>query len=160
MPTVYIALGSNIGDREANLKEAMRLLGESGVEIIKVSSMYETEPVDYLEQPWFFNAVLEAQTDLAPMELLATLRRIETEMGSKKLVRKGPRLIDLDILLYGDETIHTAELEVPHPRMLQRNFVLAPLAEIAPRLRHAGWDASASELLANSSDQSVVRRLS
>jgi 2-amino-4-hydroxy-6-hydroxymethyldihydropteridine diphosphokinase len=159
MPTVYIALGSNIGDREGNLREAMRLLRERGVEITKVSSLYETEPVDYLEQPWFLNAVLEARTELVPLELLAQLRGIETVMGSKKLIRKGPRLIDLDILLYGEETIRTTELEVPHPRMLQRNFVLAPLAEIAPTLQHPDWVAPAADVLARSSDESIVRRL-
>jgi len=158
MPTVYLALGSNIGDREANLREALRLLTESGIQILKISSIYETEPVDYLDQPWFLNAVLEAQTDLPAALLLITLRQIESQMGSKKPFAKGPRLIDLDILLYGNETIDTPELQVPHPRMLQRNFVLAPLAEIAPTLRHPAWSASAADLLAHSPDESIVRR--
>ena len=158
MPTVYLALGSNIGDREANLREALRLLTESGIQILKLSSIYETEPVDYLDQPWFLNAVLEAQTDLPAALLLITLRQIESQMGSKKPFAKGPRLIDLDILLYGNETIDTPELQVPHPRMLQRNFVLAPLAEIAPTLRHPAWSASAADLLAHSPDESIVRR--
>lgn len=157
MATVYLALGSNIGDREENLREAIRRLGASGVRVTKTSSVYETEPVDYLDQPWFLNGVLEAQTELSPTGLLATLRQIESQMGSKKPFAKGPRLIDLDILLYDDATIHTPELEVPHPRMLQRNFVLVPLAEIAPNLRHPSWPASAVELLANSPDASQVR---
>ena len=158
MPTIYLALGSNIGDREANLREALRLLSESAVTISKLSSIYETEPLDYLDQPWFLNAALEAQTDLSPHQLLAILRRIESQMGSKKPFPKGPRLIDLDILLYASETINTPDLQIPHPRMLQRNFVLAPLAEIAPSLRHPAWPASASDLLARSPDKSLVRR--
>ena len=158
MTTVYIALGTNVGDREHNVREALRLLGESGIRIQKISSIYETEPVDYLEQPWFLNATLEAQTDLAPLDLLQKLRAIESAMGSKKPFAKGPRLIDLDILLYADETITTPELQVPHPRMLDRRFVLAPLAEIAPKLRHPQWPATASQLLAVLKDSSIVRR--
>ena len=157
MLTVYLALGSNIGDREKNLREAVRLLTESQLRITKLSSLYETEPVDFLDQPWFLNAALEAQTDLPAGELLATLRNIESQMGSKKAFAKGPRLIDLDILVYGDETIATPELQVPHPRMLQRNFVLVPLAEIAPAFRHPSWTASAAELLFRSPDSSIVR---
>jgi 2-amino-4-hydroxy-6-hydroxymethyldihydropteridine diphosphokinase len=159
MPTVYLALGSNIGNRETNLREALRLLSESGVQISKLSSIYETEPLDYLDQPWFFNAALEAQTHLSAQQLLATVRQIESKMGSKKPFPKGPRLIDLDILLYDNDTINTPDLQIPHPRMLQRNFVLAPLAEIAPTLRHPSWPAPASELLAHSPDKSIIRRL-
>jgi 2-amino-4-hydroxy-6-hydroxymethyldihydropteridine diphosphokinase len=158
MPTVYLALGSNIGDREKNLREALRLLGESGIRIEKLSSIYETEPVDYLHQAWFLNTVLYAQTDLPAAQLLGTLRNIESQMGSKKPFAKGPRLIDLDILLYDDETIATTDLQIPHPRMLQRNFVLVPLAEIAPALRHPSWPASAAELLSRSPDTSIVRK--
>ncbi len=155
---VYLALGTNLGERERNLKEALRLLAEAGVQTTKTSSVYETEPVDYLDQPWFLNAVVEARTDLPAEKLLGALRRIEAQMGSKKAFAKGPRLIDLDILLYGDETIATPDLQVPHPRMLLRNFVLAPLAEIAPDLRHPLWPASAAELLKHSLDLSIVRR--
>src|ERR1700687_1205034 len=113
MITIYLALGSNIGDRRENLREAIRLLGESGIRIAKISSIYETEPVDYLDQAWFLNAVLEAQTDLLALQLLSTLRKIELQMGSKKAFDKGPRLIDLDILLYGDDTIAIPDLQVP-----------------------------------------------
>lgn len=158
MPTVYLALGSNVGDRQGNLGEAISRLTQSSIHITKLSSVYETEPVDYLDQAWFLNAVLEAQTDLSPRQLLATLRRIESEMGSQKPFPKGPRLIDLDILLYANETIHTPDLQIPHPRMLQRNFVLAPLAEIAPNLRHPSWPANVADLLAHSPDKSLVRR--
>ena len=160
MATVYLALGSNVGDREENLREAIRRLGASGVHIAKTSSVYETEPVDYLAQPWFLNGVLEARTELPASELLVALRRIESQMGSKKAFAKGPRLIDLDILLYDNASIHTPELQVPHPRMLLRNFVLVPLAEIAPSLRHPSWPATVAELLANSADASQVRKYS
>lgn len=157
MARVYLALGTNIGDREKNLSEAVRLLGEAAVQVIKLSGIYETEPVDYLDQAWFLNAVLAAHTDLSPSALLGALRSIEGRMGSKKAFAKGPRLIDLDILLYDDAAIDTPDLQIPHPRMLQRNFVLVPLAEIAPAVRHPSWPATAAELLARSSDRSAVR---
>jgi 2-amino-4-hydroxy-6-hydroxymethyldihydropteridine diphosphokinase len=158
MTTVYIALGTNVGDRHHNLREALRLLKDAGLLIQKTSSIYETEPVDYLDQAWFLNAVLEAQTDLSPLDLLYKLRAIESAMGSKKPFAKGPRLIDLDILLYDNDSIATPELQIPHPRMLDRRFVLAPLAEIAPNLRHPNWPATATQLLAELRDPSIVRR--
>jgi len=157
MTTAFIALGSNLGDRAQNLREAIRLLGESGVSISKISRFYETEPVDYLDQPWFLNAVLEAQTSLPAEELLATLRSIELQMGSKKAFAKGPRLLDLDILLYNNATIETPTLQIPHPRMLLRNFVMVPLAEIAPQLRHSSWSANAAELARHTGDASQIR---
>ncbi len=159
MITVYIALGTNVGEREANLLQALQLLPESGVQIRRVSSIYETEPVDYLDQEWFLNAALEGQTELDALDLLSALRVIEARMGSKKAFAKGPRKIDLDILLYGDETIDTPELQVPHPRMLERKFVLIPLAEIAPGLRHPSWKSGIAHLLVASSDHSAVKKL-
>ncbi len=157
--TVYLSLGSNVGERAKNLQDAIAALADAGVEVSRVSSIYETEPVDLLEQPWFLNCVVEAQTNLPPLELLQALRAIEARMGSKKLVPKGPRLIDMDILLYGNETIDTPELQVPHPRMHQRRFVLAPLAEIAPRARHPVSGLTAAEMLARAADKSQVRKL-
>ena len=156
--TVYLSLGSNLGDREKNLRTAIAALADSKVRVTRISSLYETEPVDLREQPWFLNCAVHAATEMPPLDLLHALRGIESLMGSKKLVPKGPRLIDLDILLYGDETIDTPELQVPHPRMLQRRFVLVPLAEIAPSLKHPSWKATAGELLANLSDASVARK--
>jgi 2-amino-4-hydroxy-6-hydroxymethyldihydropteridine diphosphokinase len=156
--TVYLSLGSNLGDRAGNLLAAIAALAGAGVRVTKASSLYETEPVDYLEQPWFLNCAVEAETALAPLALLHALRRIEAQLGSQKEFAKGPRLLDMDILLYGDETIELPELQIPHPRMLQRNFVLAPLAEIAPTLMHPSWPANVAELLATSADASQVRR--
>jgi len=157
--TAYLSLGSNVGDREKNLRVAIDALPHAGVAIAKVSSFYETEPVDFLDQPWFLNCVVEAETHFDPFMLLRALREIETKMGSKKLVAKGPRLIDMDILLYGSETIDTPDLQVPHPRMHLRRFVLVPLAEIAPSLRHPSWAKTISELAAVTTDRSEVRRL-
>ncbi|MGC1482412.1 MAG: 2-amino-4-hydroxy-6-hydroxymethyldihydropteridine diphosphokinase [Candidatus Acidiferrum sp.] len=159
MPIVYLSLGSNIGDREANLRAAIAGLPPAGIRIKQVSSLYETEPVDYLDQPWFLNCVVETETELDPQSLLRMLHSVESQLGSKKEFSKGPRKLDLDILFYGSETIDTPDLQIPHPRMLLRRFVLAPLAEIAPNLQHPTWSATASQLLARSSDASQVRRL-
>ncbi|MCU1243416.1 MAG: 2-amino-4-hydroxy-6-hydroxymethyldihydropteridine pyrophosphokinae [Candidatus Acidoferrum typicum] len=154
---VYLSLGANVGDRGKNLRDAMAALGNAGVCVTRVSSTYETEPVDYLDQPWFLNCAVEAETELKAVELLHTLREIETQMGSKKLVAKGPRLIDMDVLLYGNEVIYTAELQIPHPRMQLRRFVLEPLAEIAPQVRHPASGLTVSEMLARTPDKSAVR---
>jgi 2-amino-4-hydroxy-6-hydroxymethyldihydropteridine diphosphokinase len=156
---VYLSLGSNVGDRDENVKAAIAALPAAGVQVRRVSSFYETEPVDYLDQAWFLNCVVQAETELPPLELLRRLRGVEARMGSKKLIAKGPRLIDIDILLYGQETMDTSELQVPHPRMAQRRFVLVPLAEIAPGLRHPSWSGTAQELLAETPDKSEVRRV-
>lgn len=157
--TVYLSLGSNLGDRQRNLRTAIAALADARVRATRVSAFYETEPVDLREQPWFLNCVVKMETEIPPLDLLHALREIESTMGSKKLVPKGPRLIDLDILLYGDEAIDTAELQVPHPRMLQRKFVLVPLAEIAPNLSHPSWAGTVSQLLTSIGDSSVVRKL-
>jgi 2-amino-4-hydroxy-6-hydroxymethyldihydropteridine diphosphokinase len=147
-----------MGERAKNLRDAVAALGSVGVQVVRVSSVYETEPVDYLDQAWFLNMALEVETESGALELLRTLRQIETQMGSKKLMAKGPRLIDIDILLYGDQVIDTPELQVPHSRMHLRRFVLEPLAEIAPNVRHPVSGQSATEMLARTPDKSVVRK--
>ncbi len=157
--TVYLSLGSNIGDREKNLRAAIASLEDANVRVTRVSSFYETEPVDLREQPWFLNCVVEGKTKMAALELLHALREIERRMGSQKLVPKGPRLIDMDILLYGEDAINGPDLQVPHPRMLWRKFVLVPLAQIAPNMKHPLWNGTAAEMLAETPDQSQVRIL-
>jgi 2-amino-4-hydroxy-6-hydroxymethyldihydropteridine diphosphokinase len=154
---IYLSLGSNLGDRAANLDRAIAALPGTGVRMLRRSSLYETEPVDFLAQPWFLNCVVEAESSLMPRELLHALQGIERAFGSKKLVARGPRIIDLDILFYGASVIRTEEMEIPHPRMAQRRFVLAPLAELAPGLRHPVLGATIVELIAAAQDQSTVR---
>lgn len=156
---VFLSLGSNVGDREENLRAAIAALPEIGVQVKSISSIYETEPVDLLEQPWFLNSVVQGETTVPPVALIRELRELERRMGSKKLVARGPRLIDLDILLYGPQTIDSPELQVPHPRMHLRRFVLAPLAEIAPDAKHPSWTATATQLLNGLADNSVVKKL-
>jgi 2-amino-4-hydroxy-6-hydroxymethyldihydropteridine diphosphokinase len=157
MTVVYLSLGSNVGNRAENLRAAIAALPGTGLRVLRVSSIYETEPVDYLQQGWFLNCVLQGETDLMAGELLKRLRGIEAAMGSAKAFAKGPRLIDLDILFFGDVVMDTAELQVPHPRMEQRKFVLVPLAEIAPEMRHPVSGQSATEMLRATKDSSEVR---
>ena len=158
VPTsIYLSLGSNLGDRAGNLLAALSRLPSTGFRISKVSAFYETEPVDYLDQPWFINCVVEGECDQQPLDFLRALRAIEFELGSKKPFAKGPRLLDVDILLFRDESLRTPELQIPHPRMLNRKFVLVPLAEIAPDLQHPSWPANARALLARCNDPSIVR---
>jgi 2-amino-4-hydroxy-6-hydroxymethyldihydropteridine diphosphokinase len=154
---VYLSLGSNLGDRAANLEHAIRELPAAGVKVLRLSSIYETEPVDYVDQPWFLNCVIEGETSLQPKELLEHLQSIERKLGSRKLVPRGPRMIDLDILFYGDEVIRDEGIEIPHPRMTERRFVLVPLAEIAPGFRHPVMGFHALDLLSRTHDQSVVK---
>ena len=156
--TIYLSLGSNVGDRAANIGEAITALAFAGVSIVRQSSLYRTEPVDFEVQSWFINCVVEAETELMPRQLFRAVRSVEQQLGRRKLVRRGPRVIDIDILLYGTSTIRTPELEIPHPRMAERRFVLAPLAEIAPTLRHPMLKKTVAELLADCPDRSAVRK--
>jgi 2-amino-4-hydroxy-6-hydroxymethyldihydropteridine diphosphokinase len=157
LKTIYIALGSNLGDRAENLRAARERLEMSGVRIRRASSIYETEPREMLDQPWFLNQVIEAETTLFPRQLLARLLMIEREMGRVRMTPNGPRTIDLDILLFGNAVVHAAGLEIPHPRMAERRFVLEPLAELAGELRPPRGRRTVREMLAGVMDQSVRR---
>ena len=136
MSRAYVALGSNLGNREENLRTALKHLQENGVEVIKTSTFIETEPYGVTDQPGFVNAVCQVETELAPLELLRLLLSIEQEMGRVRLRRWGERNIDLDLLLYEDAVLESEELTLPHPDMQNRDFVLIPLAEIAGEVVH------------------------
>ncbi len=133
--TVYLSLGSNLGDRAENLQSAIGRLRSLG-EVAAVSSFYETEPVEFAAQPWFLNCALALVTEKLPRQLLLALLAIERAMGRRRLRPKGPRLIDIDIVLFGSAVVDTPRLAIPHPAMHERRFVLDPLAEIAPDVRH------------------------
>jgi len=144
---VFLGLGSNLGDRQSYLDAACReLAAHPLIRIIQTSSLYETEPVGYQEQGWFLNQVVEIETTLEPKELLSFTQGMENKLGRKRLIRWGPRVIDLDILLYGNSVINTTALIIPHPRMYERQFVLVPLAEIAPDIIHPDGSATREHL--------------
>lgn len=157
MATVYLGLGTNLGQREENLKRALELLAYK-VKVEEVSTYYETEPMGFKEQPLFLNAVCRASTDLKPQELLSFIKEIEEGMGRKKSFRNAPREIDIDILLYDDLRMDSAELTIPHPHLTERAFVLAPLAEIAPELVEPISGKSITRLLAEVDGREGVRR--
>jgi 2-amino-4-hydroxy-6-hydroxymethyldihydropteridine diphosphokinase len=156
--TVYLSLGSNLGDRERNIEQAVELLAAAGLCVLRRSPVYETEPQDIRDQPWFLNVVIEAETEVFPKQLLARLQNIERQLGRKRIKPKGPRIIDIDILLYGDSVIETDELVVPHPRLAERRFVLEPLAALAPDLRHPVTRRTVREMLPVTSGQHVRKR--
>ncbi len=155
--TTYIGLGSNIGDKIATCRRALDLLRRAG-RINKVSSFYCTEPVGYPNQDDFINAVVELETSLSPLALLAACHVIEDKLGRSRLLQWGPRTIDLDILLYGDEVINDSELSIPHPLMAERGFVLVPLSEIAPQKMHPVLRKKTVDLLNELNDAHRVTR--
>jgi 2-amino-4-hydroxy-6-hydroxymethyldihydropteridine diphosphokinase len=157
--TVYLGLGSNVGDRERNLQRALEQMETPDLHIVRASPIYETEPVDYTQQPWFLNQVAEAETELFPMQLLARVGRVERTLGRVRGIPKGPRIIDIDILFFGRAVARTAKLEIPHPGIAGRRFVLMPLADLAPDLRHPVTHKTVREML-EAAPTHKIRRLS
>ena len=149
MAIAYISIGSNLGDREENCKQALRLLQANGILIKKQSRMYETEPWGIKDQPKFINMAVEVETDKKPEELLRVLEEIEKEIGRTETVKWGPRVIDLDILFYDDLILKTPDLEIPHPLLHERGFVLKPLSEIAPDKKHPVTGKTVKEMIEN-----------
>jgi len=158
MPNLaYLSLGSNVGDRAGQLKVAASRLATVG-RVVAVSSFYETEPVEFTEQPWFLNCVVALETGRGPQELMKAILGIEREMGRKRVQNKGPRSIDIDILLFGETVVDSNEVTIPHPAMPQRRFVLEPLAEIAAEIRHPLRKKTIREMLAELPVGQMVRK--
>ncbi|MGD8538303.1 MAG: 2-amino-4-hydroxy-6-hydroxymethyldihydropteridine diphosphokinase [Candidatus Aminicenantes bacterium] len=155
----FLSLGSNLGDRENNLKMAVEFLSAEGIRIVSASSLYETEPVGITTEAWFFNQVLEVETRLNPEALLHLLKRIEEQLGRVHTECPKSRPIDIDILLAGEKTVNSRDLKIPHSRMTERNFVLIPLAEIAPDAQHPVLKKKIKDLLEKSKDRSRVKKL-
>lgn len=148
LSTIYIGLGSNLGNKKENIRQALSLLNEvKGITIVKVSSFYETEPVGYEDQDWFINAVAQTETSFSPQEILKIFKEIEQKIGREESTRWGPRKIDLDILFYDQLVYKSNDLIIPHPKLHERAFVLVPLAEINKELIHPVYNKSVSTLL-------------
>jgi 2-amino-4-hydroxy-6-hydroxymethyldihydropteridine diphosphokinase len=157
----YISLGSNLGDREKSLKDALHALEINQIQITARSSIYETEPQDVTDQPWFLNMVVVCETRYFPLQLLKILQSIERDLGRVRggsSIRRGPRTVDIDILLFGNSTLDTPQLTVPHPRMLERRFVLEPLLEIAPDLKFPHTNKPIKSFLPALATQKIRKR--
>jgi len=152
-------LGSNLGNRSGNIQEALGALTAAGMEVRRVSSFYRTEPVEFRQQPWFVNCVAEVLTELLPLQLLKAVQKVEHSLGRRRIVNKGPRTIDIDILLYENVVVRSAALNIPHESMAQRRFVLIPLGELAPGLRHPVTERTVTEMLSETADASQVIRI-
>jgi 2-amino-4-hydroxy-6-hydroxymethyldihydropteridine diphosphokinase len=155
----YLSLGSNLGDRRRYLEQAVEELQAAGLEVIRVSSFYQTEPVGGVAQDWFLNCAVQGETELPPLALLRRLQEIEGKLGRRREMAGGPRTVDLDLLLYEDQVMNSPELALPHPRLAERRFVLEPLSEIAPQARHPLSGRTMAELLAALPDRSRVEKL-
>ena len=156
---VFLSLGSNLGDRLSQIRNGLMLLSDAGVKVLRVSSLYRTEPVDLRSQPWFINCVAKVETKLSPRKLLRLLKSTERALGRRQETPKGPRPIDIDILLYENVVGSSRALTIPHARMTERRFVLVPLREIAPGLMHPAERKTISALLRETADVSKVVKL-
>jgi 2-amino-4-hydroxy-6-hydroxymethyldihydropteridine diphosphokinase len=156
MKLVYLSLGSNRGDRLGHLQQALERLTREGVLLRRVSSFYKTQPVGFASQPWFLNCVAEGETDLMPLRLLRTCQAVERQLGRRPGVCNGPRPIDIDILLYADAVLQSSALTIPHPRLGERRFVLVPLRDLAPQVRHPVTRQTVLEMLQQTEDRSQV----
>lgn len=159
MKWVYLSLGSNVGERAGQIQRALAMLPGAGIVVRRVSSFYKTEPVDFRPQPWFVNCVAEVETELTPVKLLRAVKRIERALGRRRGIPKGPRPIDIDILLYENAVVRSSRLTVPHARLGDRRFVLIPLRELAAQVRHPVTQRTVSEMLTDITDKSRVVRL-
>jgi 2-amino-4-hydroxy-6-hydroxymethyldihydropteridine diphosphokinase len=159
MKRVFLSLGSNLGDRSGNIARALDALGTAGIEVRRVSSFYRTEPVEFRQQPWFVNCVAEVATDLLPLQLLKAIQRVERDIGRRPGINKGPRKIDIDILLYENVVVRSAVLNIPHESITVRRFVLVPLRELEAGLRHPVTDRTVVEMLNETADTSQVIRI-
>jgi 2-amino-4-hydroxy-6-hydroxymethyldihydropteridine diphosphokinase len=145
MPIVFLSLGSNIGDKEEHIRKALTLLANI-CKVRRTSHLYLTEPVGYTEQDWFLNCVVEVETDVDPKKLLSSIKSIERKLGRKKTVKNGPRIIDIDILFYGDCVVNTKNLVIPHPLLQERLFVLQPMMDLNPGFVHPVLKKTIQEL--------------